>query len=277
MNTASLADFFPDENYRHTLKVRAGDPAEFFRPTAEAAARRAERTAQLRDQPARYAALLPEAGPLLEEVAELARQLGTLAPDADAAVAGAVTPEERLTALGRGWEQDFLLLRTAAEASPRLVGGVVCFPSSWALEEKVGHDVAWIHEVVPGLNPALGARIDQFLSGLRPGVAFRRHNWGLSRWPQRDQHPALNLPKLAPPLGVEDVWLRLEHQAFIALPRSGGVLFGIDVRVHPLGEIAAEPEAARRLRRALETMPEAMAQYKNLQAARGELQRLLEG
>ncbi|NJN05908.1 MAG: DUF3445 domain-containing protein [Rhodobacteraceae bacterium] len=169
------------------------------------------------------------------------------------------------------------MLRPGPDGDPRLVGGVVCFPSSWALEEKVGRDVAWIHEVVPGLNHALRAPIDNFLARLRPGVAFRRHNWGLSRWPQLNQHPSLNLPKLAPPLRVEDVCLRLEHQALVALPHSGGVLFGIDVRVHPLADIVAEPGVARRLRRAIETMPEAMAHYKNLHAARGELLRLLAG
>jgi hypothetical protein len=277
MNTGSLAEFFPDENYRHTLKLRSGEPAEFFQPTREAAMRRAERTVLLSASAAQCAALLPEGEPLVAETVELARAWRSLSDDAANEIAQAPSPWEQLLALGRAWEQDFLLLRPDADGRQRLVGGVVCFPSSWTLAEKVGHDVAWIHEVVPGLNEALRAPIDSFLAKLRPGVAFRRHNWGLSRWPQLNQHPALNLPKLAPPLRVEDVWLRLEHQALVALPRAGGVLFGIDVRVHPLAEIVAEPEAARRLRRALETMPEPMAQYKNLLAARDELLRLLAG
>jgi dimethylamine monooxygenase subunit A len=229
----------------------------------------------LRVSAAQCAALLPEGEPLVAETVELAREWRSLSDDAASEIAQAGSPWEQLLALGRAWEQDFLLLRPDVDGRQRLVGGVVCFPSSWTLEEKVGHDVAWIHEVVPGLNEALRGPIDTFLAKLRAGVAFRRHNWGLSRWPQLNQHPALNLPKLAPPLRVEDVWLRLEHQALVALPRAGGVLFGIDVRVHPLADIVAEPEAARRLRHALETMPEPMAQYKNLLAAREELVRLL--
>lgn len=277
MNHVSHAEFFPDENYRHYLKLQSGDPAEFFRPTAEFAARAAERDVLLREATGRCAALLPEGEALVGETVELARAWRSLPASVAPSLDAAASPWEQLLALGRAWEHDFLLLRPDAAGQPRLVGGVVCFPSSWAIEEKVGHDVAWIHEAVPGLNDALRPQIDSFLKKLRPGVAFRRHNWGLSRWPQLDQHPSLNLAKLAPPLRVEDVWLRLEHQALVALPRAGGVLFGINVRVHPLADIVAEPEAARRLRRALETMPEAMAAYKNLQAARGELLRLLAG
>lgn len=275
MKPISLAELFPDEDYRHSLKLQTGVPAEFFRPTAEYAARRAQRAERLRAPAARYAGWLPGSERLVAATAALACAWGTVPAEDLPAVTTAAPPGEQLLALGRAWEHDFLLLRTEAAAAPRLVAGVVCFPSSWALEEKLGHDVAWIHEVVPGLNAALRAPIDQFLKKLRPGVAFCRHNWGLSRWPQLDQHPALHLPRLAPPVRAEEVWLRLEYQALVALPEPGGVLFGINVRVHPLTAVLAEPEAARRLHRAIATMPEAMARYKNILAVRDDLLRLL--
>ena len=168
-----------------------------------------------------------------------------------------------------------MILERQAAGSPRLAGGCICFPSSWSLEEKMGHELPFIHAVVPGLNEALVSPINTFLNKLRPGVAFLRHNWGLSRWPDMNQHPALGLTKLQPPLKLDEVWVRLEHQALVALPRSGGILFGIAMHVHPLAAVKADAEAARRFHRALATMPEAMARYKSIAIAREDLLRLL--
>ncbi|HEY6169035.1 MAG TPA: heme-dependent oxidative N-demethylase subunit alpha family protein, partial [Verrucomicrobiae bacterium] len=234
-----------------------------------------ERAALLKHAPAHYAAWVPEAEPLLAETVELAAEWDSITPAERDAINYAATPFERCLTLGRAWEVDFLLLKPTLAGLPRLVGGCVCFPSSWSLEEKFGRELPLIHEAVPGLNPQLGTPINNFLNKLRPGVAFQRHNWGLSRWPDLNQHPALGLSKLQPPLKLDEVWLRVEYQALVALARSGGVLFGIRIAVHPLSAVATKPDAARGLHRALQTMPEAMARYKNLWAARDNLLRLL--
>ena len=152
--------------------------------------------------------------------------------------------------------------------------GCVCGASSWALEEKIGRPLALIHQPVPGLNSALAPPIGNFLRKLRPGVAFTRWNWGLSASPQLDQHPSLKLPTLTPPLTAESVWVRIEDQALVALPSSGGVLFGIRVWVVPLSKLLSDPTAARGLHRALATMPDALARYKGLTAARESLMAL---
>ena len=91
----------------------------------------------------------------------------------------------------------------------------------------------------------------------------------------RVQVPDRALPLLDATVGAEEVWLRVEHQALVALPKSGGILFGIRVVNHPLNEVKAKPVAAARLCRALETMTEEMARYKNLSAARGRVIDLL--
>jgi hypothetical protein len=143
------------------------------------------------------------------------------------------------------------------------------------LDEKLGQPVEFIHGPVPGLNADLGAAIHKFLAALKPGAASLRHNWGLSRSPELNQHPGRKLPLLDATVSAEEVWLRVEHQALIALPKSGGILFGIRVVNHPLNEVKANLLAAARLGRALETMPEEMARYKNLATVRGRILQLL--
>ncbi|MBI3879803.1 MAG: DUF3445 domain-containing protein [Verrucomicrobia bacterium] len=269
MLNAALRDYFPDEDYRFYLRVGQMPPADFFKPTAAHAQLIAERKQNLREHGERCLASVPGAEPLLCETLALAREWGTIPPDAEAG-------SEICRTLGESWEVDFLLLKPDERGEARLLGGCVCFPSSWALEEKVGHPLPFIHEAVPGLNAALQSPITTFLKRLRPGIAFTRWNWGLSRHAQLNQHPALNLAKLAPPLRLDDVWLRLEDQALVALLQSGGVLFGIRIWVVPLAQVKADAETARRLHRALRTMPDEVARYKNLLATRGELLRLLE-
>ena len=53
------------------------------------------------------------------------------------------------------------------------------------------------------------------------------------------------------------------------------MLFGIRIALHSLEEVRRDEAAARGLRRAPATMPEAMAAYKGLTSARETLLRLL--
>jgi hypothetical protein len=273
MLNASLRDYFPDEDYRHYLSLGRMEPSGFFKPTPEHDALLAQRAPLLQTPDRRYADCTDIGAPPLRETARLAAEWGQVSAAVTAKSDAAA--DELCRALGREWEADFLLLKPGDDGEMVLHGGCVCFPSSWAFEEKLGRPLAWIHQVVPGLNAALRQPIGGFLRKLRPGVAWTRWNWGLSRWLQLNQHPSLGLAKLAPPLTEDDVWLRIEDQSLLALPESGGVLFGIRIRVVSLREVKADPVAAQRLHRAIATMPEAMLRYKNLWEAKSELLRLL--
>ncbi len=272
----TLAELFPAEDYRFHFRFERVHPGDFFRPTPEHEELVRQRRGWLEAAPMRHAALLPEGLPLLEEAIELALAWGTLTSEFPAVFRSPDPAWERCLALGARWEPDFLLLKAEPFGKLRLVAGVVCFPSSWSLEDKIGHPIEIIHEVVPGLNQALGPQIRAFLGKLRPGVAWLRGNWGLSRSAELNQHPARGLPRLDGTIRLEEVWLRVEHQALVALPRSDGVLFGIRIDLHPLSEIRAHVSIGPCLARALETMPEALASYKGLASARAALLRFLE-
>lgn len=291
LESPSWTRVLPDEDYQHSFGLKAGRADAFFAPTEHHAALLTERRHWLRTDPTHCAALLPGAEPLLEEAIALARLLGApvSAParcEATQEHAGSETgaPSEsanafaRCLALGEAWEPDYILLKPDAVTGRfHLVGGCVCFPSSWRFEEKVGKPLEAIHTPVPRLNDELASPIHNFLSRLKPGAAWCRANWGMSRSPELNQHPARGLPKLTAPLREDEVWLRVEDQALVALPESRGVLFGIRMTVIPLAEVKRHPTAARGLARSLRTMSDAMLDYKSLLAAKDELLRLLVG
>ncbi|MDB6128499.1 MAG: hypothetical protein JWM35_2395 [Verrucomicrobia bacterium] len=256
---STLADLFPPGDYRFHLTLRKGDAHSFFAAWGNSGALLAERRKWLQETPARYAALLPEGKLLLEETAEVA------ARDWDAPGINSVVD------LGARLEPDILLLFPDETGAFRLRGGALCFPTGWALEEKLGHTLDFIHGVVPGLNAALAPPIQQFLTRLRPGVVFHRDNWGISVTDELNLHPARAMPSPTLPIALERLWLRVEYQALLALPRTKGIIFGIRIGLHRLDELAKDRDVAARLRHALASMPPEMAEYKRLSGIREKL------
>ena len=258
-----LAALFPAGDHRFHLTLRRGEAAPFFAPQDPSGALLAERAQWLAADPARYAALRPEGEPLLAEVAALA------------AAEWGRPGLDTVTALGAGLEPDVLLLAPDAAGRFRLWGGALCFPTGWALEEKIGQPLDAIHAAVPGLNAALAAPIHQLLARLQPGPACFRDNWGLVATDERNLHPARAHPAPAPPVALDRLWLRVEYQALLALPRTRGVLFGIRIALHRLDAVARDPAAAAGLRQALATLTPEMARYKRLAGIREKLIELL--
>jgi hypothetical protein len=260
---ALLADVFSEGPFRFRLGTRPGDAANFFAATELHDEILAERQHWLTSDAARYAVLLPEGEPALDAAIE---QIAGMPKNLLAEAA----PFERLLALGRFWEPDFVLLRRDAAGQMVVVGGCVCFPTNWRLTDKLNEPVGEVHEIVPGLNANIGAPIDNFLSRMKPGC-WERSNWGMARSDQRNQHPDLHLLGLSADTIIDDVWLRIEDQALVPLPEVAGVLFGIRVRHVQLGEVIQNPIARERLRTAIETMSPEMMAYKNLTTIRQRL------
>lgn len=253
-----LSQLFPDEDYRFHLTLRKGDLAEFF--AAPSPSVLAERRQWLADGTNLYAAVTDEAEPVLAETEALV-----------AGTSGSGTLLSRLQKLGGELEPDFMLMLRDGAGVFRLRAGVVCFPSSWALTEKMGLTLDEIHGVVPGLNPAMSSTIGQFLGRLKPGIPYERANWGLAATPELNMHPTLRRPRLAPPLDLSRLWVRIEDQILAALPVSGGILFGIRLRLVPVSELLADPQLRAGFHRAVSTMEEPLAAYKGIAPMRAEL------
>jgi hypothetical protein len=263
----TVDDIFPAGDFGFHMRFRRGDIREFFANTSDGPLL-AERRKWLDHDVRACAAVLPDGEPILNEVVELARSLDiTMPPQA--------TPIDTCVALGRTWEPDLLFLRTVENSQPELVGGCVCFPSSWSVEEKVGRPLDAIHTPVPTFNAQFANPVKQFLARMKPGISWERINWGLSRTPELNQHPNRRLPRLDASVDLKEVWFRVEYQSLVALPRTAGILFGIRLIIEPLSRLAQDPAFATGLSRALATMPDSVATYKGLQPARQRLIDLL--
>lgn len=256
---AVFARLFRGEQFRFEFGMRRGD-ACWFRLGAFDDPVLAARRHWLMVAETDSTIWRPEAAPLLRETLSLVG-LG----------AEAVEGRADLLTLAARWEPDFLLLKPDAAGDFRLVGGAVCFPSSWIPAEKLGLTIDEIHAPVPTVNAELGARIRTFLSRLPPGAVFERENWGLAAVPEMNMHPHRKLPRLTAETPLAEVSLRLEEQAFYALPESRGVLFLIRLTVHPLAALLADLEIRAGFARQLATMPEEIAAYKGLADARPSL------
>ncbi len=258
---------FRGDGYRFDFGIRRGD-TRWFEPRAGSPVL-AERRNWLAQGTVPVRFWSEDAAAVFEEAWELF-------PEAWRRGWGGTGPE-RLDALASAWEPDFVLLQRHGAEEFRMVGGAVCFPSAWAPEEKLGCSVETIHAPVPTLNPELGARIRTFLAKLPAGVVFERENWGLAAVAERNLHPSRPLPRLGADADPASTWLRVEHQAFRALPRSAGLLFVIHLTVHPLGEVLADAAVNEAFRNQLSTMPAAIADYKGLRTARAALLRRTAG
>lgn len=254
---------FPDQDFRWSMALQPGDAADFFAPSPDWQVQVDLRRVLLAEAPEHYA-VLPDsaAGDIAEAVALLSRCAGR--PFADAWQAGAEL------------EPDWVILKPDETGRCRVIAGVVCFPSQWSLPEKAGLSIEAVHGPVPALNDALSRQIDSFLARLTEGTVWERENWGLSADDALDHHPRHGRQRLTGAEPLDAVWLRRERQIFLRLP-GGGLIFGIRIGTHRLDELTAGvPGLARRLARALRTMPDDAAVYKNLVVARPALVERLE-
>jgi hypothetical protein len=256
----TLDALFPAEDFRFQLGLQRGDPEEFFRPKDDSGRLLGERRRWLAEAPERYAALRPGHERLLDATGDLLTAWGLSGPK----------PPRTLSGLGAAIEPDLLWLAADESGVFRLVGGVLCFPTGWALEDKIGQPMEFIHGPVPGLNAGLGSQIGQFLARMKPDAPYLRHNWGLAATAELNLHASLRRPRPSLPLDPACLWLRVEHQLLLALP-GGGVLFAIRIELMEIAAVHNHATAAHGLSRALRSMPEAVAAYKGIAEIRLEL------
>lgn len=261
---------FPDADHRWVMGLKRSSLPEFFTPCDPTGAVLAERASWLAADPEKYAALLPETAPALRDTVDLAHALGT-------PIDRSLAPFEQLLALGRTWECDFVWMHPDGNQEHRLIGGVVCFPSYWALREKLGLTMSQTHQPVPGLNTTLDRQIEAFFARLVPGIPWERENANYSGSTELNQHPTQRVQRLDAKSNIENIMIRLEHQLLLKFAASGSTLFAIRIEVVPLLRLREQPEAAQRLARLLETMSSEAARYKNVDDVRGTIIAWLRG
>ncbi|WP_338248215.1 heme-dependent oxidative N-demethylase family protein [Dictyobacter halimunensis] len=172
--------------------------------------------------------------------------------------------------LGRQLQEDLLVLDGNMETGFPLVAGLLCFPNSWCLEEKLGQSFLAIHEPVPSFARHLGRSSQLLLQRLKAGRPVWRLNWAFRSTPRLDITPRAagevlrSYANLSEDTVGERCWLRVERQTLTRLPETEAILFTVHTYQAPVAEIVVDPVAARKVERVLTTTPPEMLAYKGV-------------
>ena len=168
-----------------------------------------------------------------------------------------------LDAAARLVPEDLVLL---VERDGQLVfgGGSVCFPNRWDLRSKIGLTMAGVHAKVDLLNEQLEAPIDGFFDRLTPTRSYWRLGWGVldtADWYTPLDGTAAPRPAAPDP---DELFLRVERETLRRFPDTGCILFTIRTYVTPILAAAHSAAVAERLAAALDSLPDAVRDYKDL-------------
>jgi hypothetical protein len=161
--------------------------------------------------------------------------------------------------------QDDLCLMNFQDGQWRLGGAILCFPSVWRLQDKIGQTTAAIHGPVGHYADELEPRVDRFFDRMRVESPVWRRNLTLK------PTNALFLPisKAGSTMQLVSVaedgspyWLRTERQTLRKLPRSGAILFTIRTQLAPMGVLRRRPDVARAILGMCESWDDEMRAFK---------------
>lgn len=177
-------------------------------------------------------------------------------------------PYAPLDWIGRHVQEDLIILNEKGE----VVAGQLCFPSGWAMEEKIGKQFIEVHAPLPAVTNPMIETANRFIAHLPVGKSFMRNNWGFRYGDQLDlssKYSATYRAKLeadAPSFSHEDVaekiFLRVEHQTLTRLQNSGYVLFTIHTYHHSVKEVVSDAVRAQTLLSFLQGTPAELIDYK---------------
>ncbi|WP_179380499.1 heme-dependent oxidative N-demethylase family protein [Jannaschia marina] len=187
----------------------------------------------LNDRPDDVLHQLPQSGPAVEDLREVvlaALPEGFARTEASIRCPDGVevaTGGDALKMLGRLLQEDLLLLLPDG-GEHVLVAGLLCFPASWTLAEKIGRPLTRIHAPVPDYDTGLATRVQRMFDRLPAGRAMWRANAlgyadAALHQPHREATPRED--------GDPVRYLRCERQTVLRLPRTGALLFAVHTYV----------------------------------------------
>lgn len=154
-----------------------------------------------------------------------------------------------LDVVSRLVQDDFLISSPIADGHWLCAGGLVCFPGFYLLSEKINTPLRQTHEPVPQFNEKILLSVERTLTRLDPAKPIERTSWEIVD-SDEDQFWVPMAGPLPTSTGAKPLFphhltgrdpgavdredpakllLRLDHQTFTKMPKSGIVFFG----VHP--------------------------------------------
>lgn len=122
-----------------------------------------------------------------------------------------------------------------------LTAGVLCFPSSWQLGEKIGRGLGSIHSPVAQFDSKIARSVQRMFSAVRVGQPLWRANFLIYTDPDLHQHRAEGVAKPIEPTAPR--FVRVERQTFRRLPKTRAVAFGIHSSIIPASSLSHSDHA----------------------------------
>ncbi|MEM7405030.1 MAG: DUF3445 domain-containing protein [Pseudomonadota bacterium] len=171
---------------------------------------------------------------------------------------------------------DLVVMLPDADDTYILAAAALCFPTRWRLADKVGHPMLAIHAPVPGYAEQIGRATDKVMSKITAERPLWRQNWSIVDSPALYQPVRIPMPAPRTPAEAgEHFWLRSERQCLVRLPRSRAVVFSIRILQVSVAQACTQPGVAASLVEQIETMPDSLRGYKQLQDAASPLREYL--
>ncbi|MEP3655205.1 MAG: DUF3445 domain-containing protein [Litorimonas sp.] len=122
-----------------------------------------------------------------------------------------------------------------------LTAGLMCFPSSWDIREKIGRSLGSIHHPVPEYSEVSGI-VERMLSAIRVEQPLGRANFLIYTDPELHQPRGESIAKPIDPHAPR--YIRVERQTFRRLPKSLAVVFAIHTYIVPESALSPQEYAA---------------------------------
>lgn len=155
----------------------------------------------------------------------------------------ALDGEPPVLTAGRLVQEDFCIMeRTEREEEYVLTSAILCFPSRWSLAEKIGRPLTAIHDPVPDYTDDLAKRVNRVFLGIKSGMPLWRANWTVHGFDELHQPSADWRARES----GDGLYVRVERQTFVRLPRTQAVVFGIRTYIDPLDRLTEDQMQALR-------------------------------
>ncbi|GBE80763.1 predicted protein [Sparassis crispa] len=168
---------------------------------------------------------------------------------------------DALRVVSRLVQDDFLMARERPDGQVYLVGGLLAFPGSYLLSEHIGKPLHALHAAVPHFAEKILRSVARTLVRFPPDRPFERSSWMVVDDRNLFWHNIASNP-LRETQRPEDLFLRIDHQTFRKLPRTGGIVFGIHPVLKRMGDLADTPLVPALLAKMHTESDEALLKYK---------------
>ena len=137
--------------------------------------------------------------------------------------------------------QEDLLILEQTEEGHVLTSGVLCFPASWTLAQKMGRNMIGIHQPVDRYDDGIARRVNRVMDVLQQGAAVWRANVLCYNDPELHQPRLEHERRPFDPEGP--VYVRVERQALKRVTPKA-MVFSIHTYVVPIEALTPEQAAS---------------------------------